>query len=368
MLDENTRLKNNVKVLKERNRSLTDNNTINDGNDTTLSERNPSITDNNSINDGNDTTLREFKTFQQDYLDFKKYVCEQITTIKYHTQSEQNHQSPSEDETSCSAETNEGSNIKNAENNVKRKKVMIKSSSESDITKISTPVQIKSLTAQPSVPPHNKSREETNISAKIVPGVKTYNKAHIRTTLILSDSTLNRIPTRHLKANIDMDCEDVIRKIYPGNTAEEISHNSILPLNNIRPEQVVIVAGTNDISRGQRDKTVNEYKVVDNILSIARRAKAVGTKKVFISSILVRWGYNTKNIIVRVNNLLENMCREEGFLFLDHSDITTRHICHDGLHPNDFGYVILKMNILKCFYSFNPFLCNFIDFYEKALF
>ena len=136
LLDENTRLKNNVKFLKERNRSLTDNNTINDGNDTTLSE---------------------FKTFQQDYLDFKRYVCEQITTIKYHTHSGQNHQSPSEDGTSWSAETNEGSNIKNAENNVKRKKVMIKSSSESDITKISTPVQIKSFTAQPSVPPHSHS-------------------------------------------------------------------------------------------------------------------------------------------------------------------------------------------------------------------
>ena len=81
-----------------------------------------------------------------------------------------------------------------------------------------------------------------------------------------------------------------------------------------------------------------------------------------MSSILVRWGHKYKDIISRMNNILELMCREEGFLYLDHSNITTGHISKDGLHPNMYGIVILKMNLLKCFFTFNPFLCDFNDF------
>ena len=72
-------------------------------------------------------------------------------------------------------------------------------------------------------------------------------------------------------------------------------------------------------------------------------------------------------MIIRVNTLLEAMCREEGCIFIDQSDITTRHICDDGLHPNKYGYCILKMNLLRCFYTFNPFLCDFSYNYDEAL-
>ena len=65
-----------------------------------------------------------------------------------------------------------------------------------------------------------------------------------------------------------------------------------------------------------------------------------------------------------MNNILELMCREEGFLYLDHSDITTRHISKDGHHPDKYGIVILKINLLKCFFTFNPFQC---DFYDEVL-
>ena len=95
--------------------------------------------------------------------------------------------------------------------------------------------------------------------------------------------------------------------------------------------------------------------------------KMVGTKKIFVSSVLPRWGYEFKNVITRVNQLLDRMCAEEGFTYLAHSDITTRHICNDGLHPSFYGQVILKMNILCCFNSFNPYLCSFEPLYEKAL-
>ena len=55
----------------------------------------------------------------------------------------------------------------------------------------------------------------------------------------------------------------------------------------------------------------------------------------------------------------------KGFTFLT---ILTSHLGYDGLHCNRFGYCILKMNILHCFTSFNPFICDFSNYYDESLF
>ena len=202
----------------------------------------------------------------------------------------------------------------------------------------------------------------------IVPGIKQYSKAHIQSTLLLSDSVIGKMNSKNLKYHLDLDCEDVIVNKHSGATAVELAHYCTLPLSQIRPSQVIIFAGSNDISRAYRDKTLNEYEVVNNILQIAKNAADAGVKKIFVSSILERWGHHFKNIILRVNQILEDRCRVEGYFFLDHSDVTTKHLCRDGLHTNNYGHVILKMNVLRCFNTFNPFICDFENFYEKALF
>ena len=61
------------------------------------------------------------------------------------------------------------------------------------------------------------------------------------------------------------------------------------------------------------------------------------------------------------------MCNEKGYAFIDQSDIGLHHISKDGIHLNFKGHTILKMNILKCFYSFNPYMCDFLDLYEQFL-
>ena len=156
---------------------------------------------------------------------------------------------------------------------------------------------------------------------------------------------------------------------HPGATADEISYYSKLPLSEIHPDRVIIFAGSNDISRKfQKTKSVYEYEIVNSILDIARSAREAGAKSIHVSSVLTRSGYAYKNIIKRVNNLLDTTCGNEGFYFLDHADITTGHLGNDGLHCNGYGYCILKMNILRCFNTFNPYLCDFGDFYEESLF
>ena len=177
----------------------------------------------------------------------------------------------------------------------------------------------------------------------------------------------NRISARGLKNNINEECENVIMKKHLGATAVEIAHYIQLPLQTIQPFQVIIVAGTNDISYDMRENRLNEVTVVNNIVKIGKLAKDSGVSQINISSIPIRRGYQYKNIIKRINELLSRTCQENGFGFIDLSDITLMHIWDDGLHLNNDGLAIMKMNLLKCFFTFNPYVCDFMEAYENAL-
>lgn len=204
---------------------------------------------------------------------------------------------------------------------------------------------------------------------KVVPGNKLYSQSHVKTTLIISDSTPKRIHNSEIKANIDLTKEDVVFKRYPGQTAEEIAYYAPKPLRDINPEVVIIIAGTNDLTKGMfNGGVVDEYEVVKNIKNIGCAARDSGAKKIYISGILVRKGYQYKNVTPRVNNLLQSMCSDENFVYIDQSDITTGHISGDGIHPNFYGTTVLKYNILSIFPTFNPYLSDFDDDYERSLF
>ena len=71
-------------------------------------------------------------------------------------------------------------------------------------------------------------------------------------------------------------------KKYPGHTADEINYYADHPLEHIKPKQVIVIAGTNDISEGYREKNLDETKIVANILNIARKAKFYRADKVYI--------------------------------------------------------------------------------------
>lgn len=55
---------------------------------------------------------------------------------------------------------------------------------------------------------------------------------------------------KDLNYYIDRRSENIIMKKFPGHTAEEIRFYCEHPLDKIRPEKVIIIAGTNDLSRG----------------------------------------------------------------------------------------------------------------------
>ena len=69
----------------------------------------------------------------------------------------------------------------------------------------------------------------------------------------------------------------------------------------------------------------------------------------------------------RVNELLCMTCVAEDFIFMDHSEITMKHISADGLHPNHYGIAILKYNILSVFDTFDSSHMDFKEDYQRAI-
>ena len=187
--------------------------------------------------------------------------------------------------------------------------------------------------------------------------------------MILSDSMSGRVHINQIKRNIDTNEESVVFKRFPGHTAEEIRHYASKPLLDTKPNQVIVIAGTNDIQRDmQPGSTVNEHQIVEDLIAIAQSARDAGASKVFVSAVMVRHGQQYRNPIMRVNTLLQKRCSETGFYFMDQSDITSSHVSMDGVHLNFYGQTILKHNILSVFNTFNPYFTDFEDDYDRSLF
>ena len=121
----------------------------------------------------------------------------------------------------------------------------------------------------------------------------------------------------------------------------------------LKPEIVVILAGTNDIAGNTGPS--NAKMITDNIFSMAEIAKAYQVK-VVLSSILPVYEYDwareikdPPSIIQAVNDALKQYAIDQGLIYLDYfssmvderqglnSDYT-----FDGVHPNESGYILMS--------------------------
>ena len=203
----------------------------------------------------------------------------------------------------------------------------------------------------------------------LIPGPKLYSETvqGSQTTMIVTDSMCGGVKVKDIKKNITGKDGKILFKRFPGHTAEEISFYVQKPLNDKKPDNVIVVAGTNDLARDvYENESVDEFAVVESIMKIGRKARDHGAKKICISSVMVRRGYRYCDIVEKINNVLYMACIAEDFVFIDQADITMAHISSDGVHLNSHGTVILLRNILSVFDTFDE---NFIDFndYKYAM-
>ena len=121
----------------------------------------------------------------------------------------------------------------------------------------------------------------------------------------------------------------------------------------LKPEIVVILAGTNDIAGNTGPS--NAKMITDNIFSMAEIAKAY-QMKVVLSSILPVYEYDwareikdPPSTIQAVNDALKQYASDQGLIYLDYfssmvderqglnSDYTS-----DGVHPNESRYILMS--------------------------
>ncbi len=122
---------------------------------------------------------------------------------------------------------------------------------------------------------------------------------------------------------------------------------------NLKPELVVILAGTNDIA-GNTGHATNEM-IMDNIISMSELAKANGIR-IILCSILPAYDYPWNPglkpylRIIEMNKLIKEYCTKNNIFFLDfysqmcdENNGMKKEFSEDGVHPNAAGYQVMNL-------------------------
>ena len=120
----------------------------------------------------------------------------------------------------------------------------------------------------------------------------------------------------------------------------------------LKPKEVVILAGINDIAENNGPEKMEN--IFGNIVSMAQLAKA-NNIQVVISSVLPAFAFpwrpaiNPVPKISELNTLLKNYAAENGIIYLDYFTAMAdsrpglpAELSKDGVHPNLAGYKIME--------------------------
>ena len=166
---------------------------------------------------------------------------------------------------------------------------------------------------------------------------KPEKKSHIK---IIGNSMLNDIHERGM--NKDENIKVKIRK-YPGaSSIDTLDH--IKPCLRKAPEQIIIHAGTNDIS----DNT-SYLKNVKKTLKVVK--EICKDTKLSFSSVICRTDVkHITDTIDTTNSHLENFCKQQNVGFFDNGNIKKSDLNSNGLHLHGRGISKLSKNILDFIY------------------
>lgn len=168
--------------------------------------------------------------------------------------------------------------------------------------------------------------------------------------LILGDSNIHKINPRDLSRELNSSVY-VDKHAYSGATAAHLRHYSDIGLNK-KPNGVVIHGGTNDLL-GSNSSDDHSDDIACTLIETAVKARSLGTKDIFISSVLPTKDEHANTRAAEINSFLKSYCKAYGFCFVDNRNITIDDLKKDDdrdrVHLSDVGGKQLMYNFAHYF-------------------
>ena len=133
----------------------------------------------------------------------------------------------------------------------------------------------------------------------------------------------------------------VVVKSFSGATTKAMK-DYLKPNLELSPDQVVLHVGTNDL------KQKEPRHVADSIVDLARQIEKTSEAAVAISELISRRD-ELNEAVKTTNKHLKSYCRQNGWNFIQHQNITEKELNRGGLHLNFKGN-------LKFFKNFQTYL------------
>ena len=131
-------------------------------------------------------------------------------------------------------------------------------------------------------------------------------------------------------------CTDAIARLkrFPGVTSKELAHYVIPTLKEESFLSALIRVGINDILRDQSE--LKQQLILQNIMKIAHQCKDHEVKEIILSSVVTTGRVNA-DVIIHFNKSLNNLCRANGFCFVNNDNISEGNLYKDRLHLLEAG-------------------------------
>ena len=180
-------------------------------------------------------------------------------------------------------------------------------------------------------------------------------------SFIISDSTCRTLKNREFKNYTDPSQESASMSYHPNAEAGEIKHYLKYKLQHDCPDNLVVVAGLNDVLHHPEIKSpsgdisqIDTIDIANRVIDIGKDARQAGVSRISIST-LIRPKFEAGRLAVeKVNTHIKQLGRAEGFVIIDQNNIG-RSDMGDAVHVNSYeGTVKLRENIFSEFYTYRP--------------
>ena len=182
-------------------------------------------------------------------------------------------------------------------------------------------------------------------------------KPSILKSRIIADSTCSRIRKNDIDEIIDTRQEEVSINKFPNAEADEILHYSQYHLVKDCPDNIVIVAGLNDLLHSEDRANADCKLIADKVIKIGRVAREKGVARVCISGLVKPKYYNCRAPVDTINGYLMDNCSREGFVYLDQGNIQASDM-GDMVHVGNQGLSKLRDNIYKGLFTYSSSSAN----------